>query len=107
MHRFLLWVCGGAGRGCEPDQYINNDADNGRVSPLLYLCQSEWTAGSDYLASSLTSPMVMFARLILADPTSGSSSCFLSIIGCRVIGGAWFSGKVYRIEYRSRQAAYY
>lgn len=44
-----------------------------------------------------TSPMVMFARLILADPPVAQVAVSLALLVAGVIGGAWFSGKVYRI----------
>lgn len=44
-----------------------------------------------------TSPMVMFARLILADPPVAQVAVSLAVLVAGVIGGAWFSGKVYRI----------
>lgn len=44
-----------------------------------------------------TSPMVMFARLILADPPVAQVAVSLALLVAGVIGGTWFSGKVYRI----------
>jgi len=44
-----------------------------------------------------TAPMVMFARLILADPPAVEIAASLVLLLAGVLGGAWFSGKIYRI----------
>jgi ABC-2 type transport system permease protein len=44
-----------------------------------------------------TSPMVMFARLTLGNPAPSQVAASVLLLILAVAGGAWFSGRVYRI----------
>lgn len=44
-----------------------------------------------------TSPMVMFARLTLSSPPAFEVACSVLFLILGIVGGAWFSGRIYRV----------